>query len=531
MSTLTGFGRLVRLILRRDRLRLPLWLVGLGGVVVASAASLPPVYPDQQAIDDYVRLFGDNPALITFAGPGYGFDDPSIGVILVNETQLWGMVGVALMAVFLVNRHTRAEEDEERAELVRSSVVGRHAPDLAALAVVSGVVVLLGVVCGASFVLLDYPVAGSIALAASLSAVGLVFVGITAVAAQVSSSGRATIGAGSLALLVAFVLRAVGDIGDNALRWLSPIGWGQSVRAFADERWWVLGLCLAVALVLVLVAAVLFDRRDLGAGLLVTRAGRAHAGRSLRSPLGLALRLQRGVLLGWIVGLFVTGVVYGSIADEIEEMIADNPVYADIFTQLGGGSITDAFLATALVMLALIASGYPISAALRMRTEENAGRADSVLATPVSRWRWMASHLAVTIAGAVLIVTAGGLGTGLGVAVVLDDADQVLRLAGASLVTVPPVLVLTGVTVALYGLVPKAALAAWAALALVAVVGFLGEVLRLPDWTRDLSPFEHVPAVPAVDVRWLPLAVLLAVAAALVAAGAWGFRRRDIAAT
>ena len=111
MSTLTGLGRLTRLALRLDRVRLPLWIGLLGGLIVISAASLPPVYPDQQAIDSYAALFGDNPALIAFAGPGYGFDDPNIGVILVNETQLWGCIGVALMSIFLVNRHTRADED------------------------------------------------------------------------------------------------------------------------------------------------------------------------------------------------------------------------------------------------------------------------------------------------------------------------------------------------------------------------------------------------------------------------------------
>ena len=136
-TTLTGVGRLIRFVLRRDRIRLSVWLVGLGAFIVISAASLPPVYPDQAAIDTYVRLFGDNPALIAFAGPGYGFDDPNIGVILVNETQLWGCIGVALMSIFLLNRHTRAEEDDERTDLLRSNVVGRHAPSAAAVAVVS----------------------------------------------------------------------------------------------------------------------------------------------------------------------------------------------------------------------------------------------------------------------------------------------------------------------------------------------------------------------------------------------------------
>src|SRR5690606_19895811 len=144
---LTGVGRVAGLVLRRDRLRLPLWIVGLTGIVLASAASLPPVYPDQEAIDGYAALVEANPALIGFSGPGYGMDDPNIGVILVNEVQLWGMVGVALMSIFLVNRHTRAEEDVERAELLRSAVLGRHAPAAAAIAVVGLAQLVVAAVC------------------------------------------------------------------------------------------------------------------------------------------------------------------------------------------------------------------------------------------------------------------------------------------------------------------------------------------------------------------------------------------------
>lgn len=529
MATLTGTGRLARFIIRRDRLRLPLWIAVVVGVIVVSAASLPPVYPDQEAIDSYVALFGDNPALVAFGGPGYGFDDPNIGVILVNETQLWGSIAFALMAIFLVNRHTRAEEDVERAEVIRSSVVGRHAPTAAALGVVGGAIGLAGLLCAIGFVATDYDPVGSIALAGSLVAVGLVFVGITGVAAQVASSGRGTLGIACAALVAAFVLRAVGDIGDNALRWLSPIGWAQSVRAFAGEQWWTLALCGVTAAALVATTFWLATRRDLGSGILGVRAGPPTASRALLRPLGLAARLHRGMVVGWTVGMFVTGVVYGSIGEDIETMIDDNPTYADFLAQLQGASITDSFFATSLLMLAIIGSGFAIAATLRLRTEEAAGRAEAILASPVSRTSWVSSHLVVTVAGVVVIVVAGGLGIGASYAVVAEDSSQVLRMAGASLATLPPVLVLVGLTLALFGAAPRAATAAWAALALVAVVGFLGEVLRLPDWTRQLSPFEHIPALPAESLRWPPILALLAVAAALVAVGFSTFRRRDLA--
>lgn len=526
--TLTGVGRLTRFVLRRDRIRLTVWLVSVGGLIVISAASLPPVYPDQATIDTYVRLFGDNPALIAFAGPGYGFDDPNIGVILVNETQLWGIIAVALMSIFLLNRHTRAEEDDERTDLLRSNVVGRHAPSAAAVGVVTAANVVVAVVCAVGFIALDYPVAGSIALAGSFLAVGLAFVGITIVAAQVASTGRATLGLASAVLVVTFLLRAVGDIGDNALRWLSPIGWAQSVRAFAGEQWWTLALSFAFAAGMIALGFWLSTRRDPGSGMLPVRPGPAHASASLVRPVGLAVRLQRGAVVGWAVGLLTIGIVYGSIGNDIEKMVEENPVYADYMAQVQGANLTDSFLATSLVLQSVMASGFAIAAVLRLRSEEGAGRAESLLAGPLSRRRWAASHLTVSVVGSAIVVGAGGLGIGLAYAVVSSDSSQVLRMVGASLATMPAVLVLIGLATALYGLVPRWALAAWGALAVVVIVGLLGELLRLPQWSRQVSPFEHLPALPAESFSLGPTAALLALAAALAAAGLWGLRRRDL---
>lgn len=527
MTPLTGAKRLVRFVLRRDRVRLAVWVGVLAVLLVVSAASLLSLYPDQESIDQYVELFGDNPALVAFAGPGYGFDNPNRGVVLVNETQVFGCIGTALMSIFLVNRHTRAEEDSERAELIRSTVVGRHAPSTAALAVVGAANVIVGVLATLGFVALGYATAGSIALGASLAAVGLVFAGITAVAAQVASSGRATLGAGAAALIVAFTVRAVGDIGDNGLSWLSPIGWGQAVRAYADERWWTLGLCLIAALALVIAAFWLSTRRDLGSGIVAPRRGAAHAKRWMTTPLGFAFRLQRGALAAWLVGLFVLGVVYGSIGDDVDELLEDNPGYADFFAQFEGASLTDSFFATAMVMLAVIAAGFSISSALQMRAEESSGRAEPMLASPISRPRWAIAQLTIAVLGTVATIAAAGLGVGVSYAVVVGDAGEIPRMVGAALVTVPAVLVLVGIATLLFGLAPGASLWTWAALAVVAVVSFLGEVLRLPDWTRRISPLEHVPQLPAADLDIVPLVVLTAIAGALVAVGLWGFRSRD----
>ena len=530
MSTLTGLAPLVRFTLRRDRVRLAVWMLGIVLLVLVSAVSVLDVYPDQAAVESYVRLFGDNPALVAFAGPGYGFDDPNIGVVLVNETQLFGAIAMALMSIFLVNRQTRAEEETGRAELLRAGVVGRHAPTAASAVVIAGANLAIAVLCAAGLVALDFPVAGSLALAGSLLAVGLVFAGVTAVGAQLFSTGRATLGMSSMVLAVAFTVRAAGDIAHNDLSWLSPIGWAQAVRAYAGERWWTLALCAAVALGLVAGSFWLSTRRDLGAGLVPPRPGPATAAPWLTRPIGLAFRLQRGSLIGWTIGLFLIGAVYGSIANDVDELVEENPDFADVFVDLEGASLTDSFFATSMTMLALIAAGFAISSVLTSRTEENAGRAEPVLAAPVSRERWAGSHLLIAIAGTVLIVAAAGLGVGAAYAVVLGDAAQIPRLVGVALVSVPAVLVLIGAAAALFGLAPWAALLAWGLLAVVAVIGFFGELLQLPTWVERLSPFEHLPAVPAEDLSAGPLVALTLIAAALAAGGLWGLRRRDAVA-
>ena len=133
--------------------------------------------------------------------------------------------------------------------------------------------------------------------------------------------------------------------------------------------------------------------------------------------------------------------------------------------------------------------------------------------------------------GVVGVVGAGGVGVGLAYAVVSGDGGQVLRLTAASLVSLPAVLVLIGATTALYGLAPRWALAAWGPLALVVTVELFGELLRLPEWTRAVSPFHHLPAVPAEGLAVAPLVVLGVLGAGLVAAGLWGLQRRDVHAS
>ena len=528
-SSFTGTRRLLWLVLRRDRFRIAMWMFGLVGLMTVSASSIVALYTTQEDLEGYARTVRGNSALIIQAGPGYGLDDPTLGAVVMNETAQWLFIAAAVMSVFMVVRHTRTEEETERAELVRAAPVGRHAA--LASAMIGALVVNAAIAAGNVIALVAFglPLAGSSAFGASMVGVGMVFAGVAAVAAQVASGSRAALAAGGLAVGVAFVLRAIGDVGNGVLSWASPIGWAQSIRPYANERWWVLVLPLAATVVLVMAARTLQDHRDFGSGLVAQRSGRAEATAQLSSAFGLAVRLQRGALIGWAIGLGALSFFYGLVADQAEQIIEDNPDMADFFAQLGVASVTDAFLSTAMLIMALFATGFTVSSVLRLRSEELAGRVDPVLAAPVGRRRWASGHLAVALVGTVVVAAVVGASMGIGAAIVLGDGGRVGGLLAAGLVMVPAMWLLAGATLLLYGARPRWALAAWALVAWVFVAAMFGSLLDLPQWLLNLSPFQHVPALPAAPMAWLPMVILSAIAAVLIAAGLAALDRRDMA--
>ena len=522
---LTGTGTLTRFVVRRDRVRIAVWIVAIAVLVLSTAASVKGLFPTQADLDEAAASVHGNAAAIVFNGPDQALD--TMGGQVAFQIGAFGLVVMALMGIFMVGRETRSEEESGRLELVRAMAVGRHAPTAAALIVAVGMSVVVGALVTLSTLAQGLPAEGCLVFGASFLATGLVFSAVALVAAQVTENTRVVYGLSGVVVGASFVLRAAGDVGDGTLSWFSPIGWAQKSRPWAGDEWWPLLLPLAATVGLVVLAGSLATRRDVGGGLVPPRPGPARAAPSLGSPLGVALRLQRGTVIAWTAGLVLTGIAYGSVANDVEDFVGDNDSLKEIIAR-AGGSLVDSYLATSLLMLALMGSGFAISSVLRLRSEETALHAESLLATPVARTRWVASHLIVALAGSALVVGLTGLSVGLTYGIAAGDLGQAPRLFAASLAYLPAVWLLIGVALALFGLAPRATLAAWGVLGACFVVGLLGDVLNLPTWTRDLSPFEHVPQVPAADLDVVPLVVLTLVAAGLVAAGLAGFRRRDL---
>ena len=526
-STTAGTGTLLRFALRRDRVRLPIWIAVGTFMVVTQSLSSQALYDSAADLAAYRASVGSNAATIALAGPPVGLD--TVAGAVAFEISATVMLIAALMAMFTVARHTRADEEAGRTELIRSAQVGRHAPLLAAVLLSSLACGVLALAIGVATTASGLPALGSFVLGASVGACGLVFTGIAAVAVQVTGHTRAVYGLVGTLFAVAFVLRAVGDIEGNWVVWTSPIGWAQATHPFTDDSLLPLVLCVAVAAALVTAGFLLLDRRDLGSGLIQERPGRPAARRSLLSPLGLAVRLHRGALVAWTAGLALLGLVYGALAESVETLIGENEQALAIFGDPDVDQLVDAYLGTTFAITALLASAYAVSAVLRARAEESANRAEPVLATATSRTVWLGSHVAVALAGSTLAMAASGVTTGLVRMAQTGEAAAFGRMLAAAVSYVPAIWVVAAVAIVLVGLVPGPAQAlAWTAVGVFLLITMFAESFDWPDWVADLSPIAWTPTSPLEEWTAGPLVGLLAVAAGLTALGFAGFRRRDL---
>ena len=533
MTGFAGTGQLTKLAFRRDAGILPVCTVGIVAVVAVVARDLKVLYPTEARRLALVQTAGGNAALRFLYGR---LEGTSTGALTTWRFGVWAACMVAVLAIFVVVRHTRADEEAGRLELVGSAAVGRQAPLTAALltaAIANVVIVLLACLW---LVALKLPAAGSAALALAIGACGLVFIGVAAVAAQLAATARGARGLAIAVLGAAFVLRGVGDTGPAGLSWLSgasPLGWVELVRAFgsAGEYWWALAFPLAAGASLVGAAFALAAWRDHSAGLLPDRPGRPAASGFLRGPFSLAWRLQAWLLAGWLAGYVAIFASLGAATKGVGEIFSTSAVLRRYFLRIGyQHTLIDAYLSAVMLLAGLGAAAFATSAVLRLRTDETGNLAEPVLATATGRIRWALSHMSVAVGGAGLLLAAAGLSAGLGYGILTGSVStQVPQLLGAALARWPAALVLAALAAALFGLLPWEATAiAWGAVALVAFIALLGPSLQAPAALMDLSPFTQTPKLPGGPVAAVPLVWLCGVAVALAVAGLLGLRRRDL---
>ncbi|MGO2360668.1 MAG: ABC transporter permease [Brachybacterium tyrofermentans] len=515
---LTGTGLLLRLGLRRDRLRLPIWTVAIAAFVPFFFSSLADTAGEdpQGAVDDLAQA---QTMLAIFAGPVYGLDAVTLQKYFLMYNQEF-LIAAALMSILLVVRHTRGEEQSGRAELVRSAVIGRHAPLTAAL--------LVGVITNAVLAALLFVGALGIGFGASdaalygvsIAATGLFFAAVTAVAVQVVESGRAAGGIAGVVLAAASIGRgaAAAQGEDSVALWFSPMAWANLTKPITDPTWWPVLLTMGSGAVFAAVGYALSVRRDVGLGFFAPRRGRVGASRWLSSPFALALRMQRRTILWWALAMGLLGMVWGSLVGTGEAIEGSEAMFG---TELERG-----YLSLLGVTQTLLVGVFALTSMARVRSEEVDGRLDSALGTATGRFSWLGSWTLVTVLGTGLLLLVSGLGLGLAAFGATGHAALLSASVGGVVGRFPELLALIGISALLYGIGPRWQGLTWVVFGYGVVIRFFGQ--SLPDAVQQLSIFQHIPRMPAEEFSVVPLVYLSVGGVALVGAALFAFRHRDL---
>jgi ABC-2 type transport system permease protein len=537
---MTSTTRLLVAQLARDRVTIPIWMLGISALATAAASAVSAEFAAESTRTAIVTVASTNPAFLFLRGAP---DGTSLGAVVFFQAYSFMAVLAALMSTFFVVRHTRTDEELGRAELISAAPVRRSAALAATLLLGLTVNTALSILVAAGFAGAGLPVRGAVVAGLAVGAVGAVFVGLTAVLAQLVVSGRATNGLAAAAVGIAFLLRGIGDalgepsadlleVKSSWVSWLSPIGWAQRSEPFSEADVTRLLPHAMAAGALCVLALTIRQRRDLGWGLLSEGGGRNNAivwGRTLG---GLAWRLQRGTLLGWCVGAGVLGLIAGALGPMVADVARDNDSLTDLIGRLVPGNnldIDDLFIAALLGIAGFLAAAAGVQAVQRLRAEEVEGHTESILATATSRSRLLLTSLAVAVVSVASVAVASGVAAGLTVAASSGDRAAVGVLTVASLAHVPAALVFVSITALVLATVPRATvLLGWGLLTLGLAVGQLGDLLRLPEWLQAVSPFHYSPATP-VEQFDMPAALMLsAIAVALTVGATVIYRHRDL---
>jgi ABC-2 type transport system permease protein len=528
---------LLAMRVRRERWILPIWIVGIVGLLAASGTAIVREFGDESERAAVVSVAATSPAFLFLRGLP---DGTSVGAVVFFQTFAFLAVLVGLMNTFLVVRHTRADEESGRSELVSATRVPRASDLVSTLVLALAANALIAILSTAIGLALGFGLAPSALVGGAIGAVGLAFAGVAAVVSQVVSSPRAANGAAAAIVGISYLVRGLGDalgsvsgptsVDPSWISALSPIGWAQATAPFSRVNPLPLVALIGLGAAAAAVSIALRGRRDLGWGVFARGDGRpawhrASAGR-------LALRLQRGTLVGWAVGAAVLGTLAGIFSPIAAATVESNDKLRELIGRLSPGLEVDTASVFAVALLGIagtLAAAAGIQAIIRMRADESEARAELLLSTGLPRTGWLVRQIATAALSMAVVATVAGVSAGVSFTLAGDSASRIPTSIGAVAVHLPAGLVFVAATVLAFGWVPRATAAlGWGLLVVGLVIGQLGGLLGLPEWAQDASPFHHVPAVPLEEVDPLPIVFFLSISLLMFVAASIGLRRRDL---
>lgn len=530
-------GRLTGLALRRDRFRILIWVLILAGLMVGVAFKFTDIFGTQHEIAAIKETL-KSPAMVALLGAFKFTNNPSTAQIFATEMVVFMAITQIVMNLMLGIRATRGEEDQGITELVRSRAVGQLAPLSAAaleLVIVNALIAILYGV-GLSFSNMQgMTTDGNWAVAIGLAAVSLVFGFLGLLTAQLADHSASATGLAYMLFSLTYIVRMMTDVQNPDYTWWSPLGWVEKISPYHHPNWLPILLSLAMALMLFILAATINWHRDLNAGAIATRPGRRTASGFLRGPASLLWRREHNVIIGWLIGLAILAMTYGSIYNSVGDMLKTNPTMQQVF---GSNVVHEAnhamlvsFTSTLVVLMAAMAAIPGIQLVYKLYSDETNGWLESLYARPLSRTRLFFSYVCMGILTSLVaygIAISSLIFVGNATLSHPKDGLTIFEFWQAIWGQLPAILVFIGIATAIIGWWPRIRSLNWLYLGVGFISIYMGGMLKLPKWAQHLSPLGWMNKVPSHDVQWSNFSWLIALSIGLIILGWWGYRRRDL---
>lgn len=516
-----GTSNLFRLALKRDRIKLPIWILAISLLAFLMTAANGTLSSDEMI--QMAQTAIDNPGMRLMVAPTAIEILDHLGAFILFRMSFILAIVLALMNSQLIIRHTRQNEETGRSELIASTVTGKRAPLTAALslAVMTNLCITLGL--GLGFLANGFETSGSFVAAISYGLYGMLFASIAAVTSELSSSSKGANSMATLMLAAAFLINGSGnaiDFGEHALTWFSPIGWVQHVRPYDLNRLFPLLLLLLASFIFMMIANGIIKRRDVGTGVLPARMGRADAKAWYIKPFGFAIKLQRPLFIGWLIPIFLFGIIFGAAGQGYGDTLQDSDLLKDVLQ-----GIQNSFIYMMIGVMSMIVCFYTLQSLLRSRYEEVKGYTEGILATPTKKSTYLISHMSCSLFGSVLLVLAFVSALMLSV----GDVDSFAPFVKYALQNASAIILIFGISTFFHGISAKFShLISWLIVGIFVITGpFFGAILQLSENVQNLSPFSQFGFMYSSD-NWSAAFAYYALGTTLALLGIRQYKRRDL---
>ncbi|MNI47994.1 hypothetical protein D3C73_1025370 [compost metagenome] len=310
---------------------------------------------------------------------------------------------------------------------------------------------------------------------------------------------------------------------------INPMGWTYLTYPFTETNWIPLILAVVFSVIVVIIAFALEGGRDMGTGYLPEREGRESAKKSLLSLPGLFSKLNKGVMISWLIAFFIMGAAYGSIYGDMQTFLESNEIMSQMFT-ITGASIEEAFTGTIVMVMIGLVSILPIAIVNKLFTEEVRLHLSQLYATKVTRAQlyWTSVMLAIIAGNVGILLASSGLG-GMAISTMGDDSPMnIWDFFAAGYNFLPSVLFFTGLAALALGWAPRLGKAVYVYLGYSFALNYFGGILDLPEWFSKTAVQSWIPRMPLDPFDTTTFITITVISISLMVIGYIGYSKRDI---